>query len=174
MHSENNQVRITMRLTTSPLLQLITVCISLLISATVFADNSKPAIQKKGVTVWKQNIPNTELIGFKAKTVLNAPLKKVYAVLEDSTHAHEWVPRTRSTTLYNNQKMHGQPKVYIILDMPFPFKDRELMVSVKVTESKDGSVYVENKLTNIKGVPFNKKYIRISNYSGSWLSLIHI
>lgn len=135
----------------------------------VYAKSSKPALQKNGITVWKQAIPNTKIIGFKGNTTINATPKQILSVIMDIENSNQWIPRTRSAKSYEDQTQNGLPKTYIILDMPFPLADRELMVSSNITQQPNGTINMSNKLTTINGIKPNKKYVRIPSYSGSWV-----
>lgn len=149
---------------------LVTVFLSfILLIPIAHAKSNKPALQKNGITVWKQAIPNTKVIGFKAKTTINATPKQLLSVIMDVENSNQWIPRTRSAKTFESQKQNGLPKIYIIIDMPFPLADRELLINSNIQQKSNGTITVINKLTKIKGVKSNKKIIRIPSYSGTWV-----
>lgn len=69
-------------------------------------------------------IPNSKLLGFKAKTVIDAATHEVLAVIMDVEHSGEWIPRTKSVETFENDKINGIAKVYIV--------DRELLLGAKI------------------------------------------
>lgn len=141
----------------------------MLTTSLVFAETTKPALQKNGISVWKQNVPNSKLIGFKAKTTIDATPKQVLSVIMDVENSNQWIPRTRSATVYKNQKQNGLPKTYIVIDMPFPLSDRELMVASNITQNARGTINMTNSLTTINGIKKNKNHVRIPTYRGNWV-----
>ena len=60
--------------------------------------------EKKGISVYKTEIPNSPLVGFKGETIFDASAEKVYGVLIDEEHAREWVDDLRvSKVLESNE-----------------------------------------------------------------------
>lgn len=153
----------------SAMLALFLAMFLVLLSPMAYAKSGTPTINKNGISVWKQPVPNSKVLGFKAKTVIDATPKQIMAVIMDINSYTRWIPRTLSAVNFPEQRENNLPKVYTIIDMPFPLADRELLIASKITQDPNGTVYVTNKLTNVQGVEPNKKFIRVTSYSGTWL-----
>lgn len=137
------------------------------ISSISFAAD-KIAIQKNNITVWQTSVPNSKMLGFKAKTVIDANMQRVLSAIMDVEHSNEWIPRTKKATSFENELENNMPKVYIVLDLPFPLADRELPIASKLSKDS-GTVTLTNYLTNIASKPHNKDYVRMTEYKGTWI-----
>ena len=55
--------------------------------------------------------------------------------------------------------------MYMVLDFPFPLKDRDLVVKGKMSKDVQGMVSIQNKAIE-GGYPLNPDYVRIQDYEG--------
>ena len=61
----------------------------------------------------------------------------------------------------------GEFLLYMVLDFPFPLKDRDLVVKGKMSKDAQGIISIQN--TAIEGgYPLNPDYVRIRQYEGDW------
>ena len=55
----------------------------------------------------------------------------------------------------------------MVLDFPFPLKDRDLVVNGKMSIDAQGIISIQNKAIE-GGYPLNPDYVRIQDYEGDW------
>ena len=122
---------------------------------------------KNGITVWKVDVPNTNVVGFKAQSILNYPINRVAAALTDVDHSAEWLPRIGQIKTLKVDDVQNYADMRMVIDMPFPLTDRELFLTSKVTRKPNGDLWVSNDLMN-NAPKANPDFVRITEYSGGW------
>ena len=97
----------------------------------------------------------------KAKSVIQAPLNSIMAILEDQANYPEVFERVESTVIL------GDGVVLVSLDMPFPFSSRDYVV--KYTQQKSGSdiIYNFHSVTHSEA-PERDGFVRLINAAGEW------
>lgn len=147
-----------------------TLCaIALFLMSSVSFGKSSVAVDKNGITVWKVPVANSKLLGYKAQTVIDAPPLEVLAAVMDIPVATKWLPNTKKAYTIEKDKVYGVPKLYMLIDMPFPLKAREMVMTGQVTgDASKGSYQVINQLTASASAPPNKKYVQMAKYAGTW------
>ena len=55
----------------------------------------------------------------------------------------------------------------MVLDFPFPLKDRDLVVQGKMMKDAQGTISIKNKAVD-KGYAKNPDYVRLTHYEGDW------
>ena len=55
----------------------------------------------------------------------------------------------------------------MVLDFPFPLKDRDLIVQGKMIKEANGQITIKNKAIQ-SGYPLNPDYVRLTDYQGDW------
>lgn len=98
---------------------------------------------------------------------IKCTMSEIVAVLEDIDAQKDWVMRTLDVDLLET-RTPGDFSYYIRTDMPFPVKDRELIVDHKRTEVSDNEVRIE-LLTSEYQLNPNEEYVRIPYYSSTYL-----
>ena len=91
----------------------------------------------------------------------NFPSNKIVDILRDQVSYPNIFERIIST------KMITDYIVYVEIDLPFPFKNRDYIVEYNYF--KDGQIeYFYYKATNKHNIPINNDFIRLLNTSGIW------
>lgn len=147
----------------------VTLCaVSLLFMSSLSFAKSSVAVDKNGITVWTVPVANSKLLGYKAQTIIDAPPFEVLAAVMDIPTATKWLPNTKKAYTIEKDKVYGVPKLYMLVDMPFPLKEREMLMTGQVTSDDNGSYKVVNELTTSVHAPPNKKHVQMAKYSGVW------
>ena len=55
----------------------------------------------------------------------------------------------------------------MVLDFPFPLKDRDLVVKGRMFKDAQGMIHIQNKSVS-QGYPLNPSYVRLTHYEGDW------
>ena len=130
-------------------------------------DNAKLSINKNNIKVWTfQNSQNPVFI-YKAETTYDSPLEKAVNLILDIDHAVQWVPYMGSIKVLSRDDKKGEFLLYMMLDFPFPLKNRDLVVQGKIMKDAQGIITIKNKAVD-KGYAKNPDYVRLTHYEGDW------
>ena len=130
-------------------------------------DNDKLSINKNHIKVWTfQNSQNPVFI-YKAETTYDSPLEKAVNLILDIDHAVQWVPYMGSIKVLSRDDKKGEFLLYMVLDFPFPLKNRDLVVQGKIMKDAQGIITIKNKAVD-KGYAKNPDYVRLTHYEGDW------
>ena len=130
-------------------------------------DNAKLSINKNNIKVWTfQNSQNPVFI-YQAETTYDSPLEKAVNLILDIDHAVQWVPYMGSIKVLSRDDKKGEFLLYMVLDFPFPLKNRDLVVQGKIMKDAQGIITIKNKAVD-KGYAKNPDYVRLTHYEGDW------
>lgn len=130
-------------------------------------DNVKLSINKNNIKVWTIQDSQNPIMMYKAETTLNVPIEQAVALILDVDHAMEWVPFLSQMKVLSRDEKKGEFQLYMVLDFPFPLKDRDLVVQGKMSKDAQGIISIQNKAIK-KGYMLNKNYVRLNQYEGDW------
>mgnify|MGYP003602293092 CR=1 FL=1 len=130
-------------------------------------DNAKLSMNKNNIKVWTfQNSQNPVFI-YQAETTYDSPLEKAVNLILDIDHAVQWVPYMGSIKVLSRDDKKGEFLLYMVLDFPFPLKNRDLVVQGKIMKDAQGIITIKNKAVD-KGYAKNPDYVRLTHYEGDW------
>ena len=122
---------------------------------------------KKGVTVWKVGVPNSNVVGFKAQTIINHPINRVAMALADTDNSDEWLPRIGKIMTLRTDEGANLVDLHMVIDLPFPLSDRELYITSQAKRDAKGNLWISNDL--MKNPPrANPDMVQITEYKGGW------
>ena len=130
-------------------------------------DNVKLSINKNNIKVWTIQDSQNPIMMYKAETTLNVPIEQAVALILDVDHAMEWVPFLSQMKVLSRDDKKGEFQLYMVLDFPFPLKDRDLVVQGRMSKDAQGIISIQNKAIK-KGYLLNKNYVRLNQYEGDW------
>lgn len=138
------------------------------LTAPVFsAETDKLSINKNNIKVWTIQSPNNPIISYKAETTLNTSLERAVSLVLDVENAKAWIPNVASTQVLSQDLTKGEFKLYMVLDFPFPLKDRDLIIQGKMHKDANGTIQIKNKAIQ-QGKAIHPNYIRLKKYEGDW------
>jgi hypothetical protein len=117
-----------------------------------------------GLTTYWSKVEGNEVIAFKGKGLVNAPMEKVASVLIDPTRGTEWMNSLAGSKVVRTISEHEFIE-YDHAGIPFPFdsiiSDRDFVSDVTLKyDHKTGWFTVSYKPTEDEGAPKLKKYTR--------------
>lgn len=130
-------------------------------------DNAKLTINKNNIKVWTYQNAQNPVFQYKAETSFDVPIEKAVSLILDVENAVNWVPYMGSVKVLSRDDQKGEFSLYMVLDFPFPLKDRDLVVQGKMRKDAQGIISIQNKAVK-KGYPINPNYIRLTDYEGDW------
>ena len=130
-------------------------------------DNAKLSMNKNNIKVWTYQNSQNPVFLYKAETIYDTPLEKAVGLILDVDHAVKWVPYMGSVKVLSRDDKKGEFLLYMVLDFPFPLKDRDLVVQGKMVKDAQGVISIKNKAID-KGYAKNPNYVRLTHYEGDW------
>lgn len=147
---------------------LITCAVAMLATAQAKpVDNAKLSINKNNIKVWTYQNSQNPVFLYKAETTYDTPFEKAVGLILDVDHAVKWVPYMGSIKVLSRDDKKGEFLLYMVLDFPFPLKDRDLVVQGKMMKDAQGMITIKNKAVD-KAYAKNPNYIRLTHYEGDW------
>ncbi|MGX5698946.1 START domain-containing protein [Acinetobacter kookii] len=130
-------------------------------------DNAKLSINKNNIKVWTYQNSQNPVFLYKAETTYDTPFEKAVGLILDVDHAVKWVPYMGSVKVLSRDDKKGEFLLYMVLDFPFPLKDRDLVVQGKMMKDAQGMITIKNKAVD-KAYAKNPNYVRLTHYEGDW------
>lgn len=141
--------------------------LSLLITQSTSAEQARLKINKQNIKVWTYQTSRNSAASYKAETVFNVPLERAVALIMDVERAQQWVPYMGKISILNRDDQAGEFLLHVVMDLPFPLKDRDLIIQSKITRERNGTVNIRNR--GMADSRFSQPdYIRLQDYQGDW------
>lgn len=141
--------------------------LSLLITQSTSAEQARLKINKQNIKVWTYQMSRNPAASYKAETVFNVPLERAVALIMDVERAQQWVPYMGKISILNRDDQAGEFLLHVVMDLPFPLKDRDLIIQSKITRERNGTVNIRNR--GMADSRFSQPdYIRLQDYQGDW------
>ena len=130
-------------------------------------DQAKLSLNKNNIKVWTYQDEKNPVFLYKAETTYDVPIEHAASLVLDVENAVKWVPYMGSVQVLDRDNKTGDFTLYMVLDFPFPLKDRDLIVQGKFYKDSKGNIVIKNKAV-AKGYPLNPNYVRLTKYEGDW------
>ena len=127
----------------------------------------KLALQKQGITVWTTQSPSLLMAQYRAETTFNTTLENAVGLILDTERGSKWIPNVSQIKVIERNDS-GTFIAYMILKMPFPLADRDLVIKGEISKDNQGRILVKNKSVKDNRLPEVKGLVRIQNYEGDW------
>lgn len=131
------------------------------------AHPEKLSLNRNNIKVWTYQTENNPMIQYRAETTFDVPLERAVAVVLDIERTPQWVPYVGKAQVISRDDQKGEFTLYMLLDFPFPLKDRDVMIQGKISKNTDGSVSIKNSAIK-SNQPEQPDIIRLSHYEGDW------
>lgn len=127
----------------------------------------KLSLDKNNIKVWTFKALNNTVMSYKAETTLDVPIERAVALVFDVNNAPKWVPNVAKAEVLSRDDKKGEFTLYMVLDFPFPLKDRDMVVKGKISKDSNGVISIKNKAITQGKAP-NANFVRLRNYEGDW------
>ena len=97
----------------------------------------------EGIKVWQNEVPGSDLPGFRGEVVVAAEPQTIVDVIEDWKHHTEWMQRCAESTLLKRFE-DGRSLIYNRTSAPWPVWDRDVILETKLERSEDGKTTTLN------------------------------
>lgn len=115
---------------------------------------------ENGLTVYKTDIPNSNLLGFKLKGTVDANIRDLMTNIRDVERSVEWTPELlKKITIENLSDIEAL--TYSVNNLPWPISDRDFILHNKLYLSKKKKLlFVISKSVEHKDYPHKKDLVR--------------
>ncbi|MCH7329156.1 START domain-containing protein [Acinetobacter modestus] len=137
------------------------------LTATAATDQAKLSLNRNNIKVWTYQTENNPIIQYRAETTFDVPLERAVAVVLDVERTPQWVPYVAKAQLLSRDEKKGEFTLYMLLDLPFPLKDRDVVIKGKMNKNADGSISIKNNAIK-NSYPEQPDVIRLNQYTGDW------
>jgi len=142
-------------------------CLSSLWTGAASTEKAKLSLDRNNIKVWTYQKTDNPVFQYKAETTFDVPLERAVAVILDVNRADQWVPYMGKVEMLSQDEKKGEFTLYMVLDFPFPLKDRDVVVKGKMSKAANGVVTIKN--TAISGnYPIQPDVVRLTRYEGDW------
>ena len=130
--------------------------------------NAKLSMNKNNIKVWTYQDQGQTVLSYKGETTYDVPIERAVALFLDVQNTPKWVPNVARAEVLSRDDQKGEFTLYMVLDFPFPLKDRDMVVKGKMFKDANGTISIKNKAI-ASGKAVNPNYIRLKNYEGDWI-----
>ena len=119
-----------------------------------------------GISVYTRDVEGSNIKEFKATAYIASSQKTALDILFDIPNYPRWIEDVKYSEVLNETE--GGRSFYYQLDLPWPVKDRDIAMTMKISPQEDKSVLLE--LTGRDDlIVENDDFIRMNNVLGQWL-----
>lgn len=142
------------------------VVLSLLATA-VSAQEAQWALVKESaqVKLYTRSVEGSDYIAVKAVARINAPFLAVTQVMGDGEACSQWRKLCKSSQVFNKQA-DTERYIYMVLDMPWPLADRDMVIHSQATTNLDNKTLIVDLQPASQSYPM-QDYIRAES-AGSY------
>lgn len=137
------------------------------LAVTAATDTAKLSLNRNNIKVWTYQTESNPIIQYKAETTFDVPLERAVAVVLDVERTPQWVPYVGKAQMLSRDDKKGEFTLYMVLDFPFPLKDRDVVIKGKMSKNADGSISIKNNAIQ-NNYPEQPDVVRLSKYAGDW------
>ena len=149
---------------------MLLVCVVSAISLStqaVLPSNAKLSLNKNNIKVWTYKDANSTVMSYKAETTYDVSIEKAVALVLDINNSPKWVPNVARAEVLSRDDKKGDFTIYMVLDFPFPLKDRDMVVKGNMSKDSNGTITIKNTAIQ-QGKALNSNFIRLKEYTGDW------
>ena len=146
--------------------QILIILFVLLVNQSFAQSDWKLKKNENGIKVYTRSAENSNFAEFKAITVINSPIDKIFQLVSSCEKDKDWIDR-----VCYSKKIYSKGNTYISYeqsDLPIGFKDRDIVIENTVVKYPDGKIKIKMKAVPDK-YPQQKGYMRIKKAYGFWL-----
>ncbi len=122
---------------------------------------------KNNIQVYTLKVADSDILKAKTTTIINAPMERIQALLDDVKNRHKWVPylkKSEAITEYKNNKRLE----YSLFAAPWPASDRDFVYQLElISDLEKQRIY---KMVSVVSelMPENKDNIRAELYESNY------
>jgi len=124
--------------------------------------------EKENIKMYTRKLEGSKFEQVRLTTTINSSLSEIVAILEDVENQKKWMYATKKSELLNTKQSEDHFNYYLVMDMPFPAKDRDVVINYKRIQDPSTKV-VTTKSKAINGILKEKsKLARITDFTSTY------
>jgi hypothetical protein len=147
--------------------KLFYIFILLLLSCQMKAQSWNFIKEKDSIKIYTRVEAGKSLKSYRAVTSINAPVEKIFAVMEDINNTDWWDKNLTQIKVLLYEK-NNRARYYLVYELPWPVTDRDLCVDVTITINKVTGERIIDAVALNGVVPEHNDFIRIKEYRQTW------
>jgi hypothetical protein len=148
-------------------MKLLIFITTLLLFTSGFSDDWKLVKEEKNIKVFIRKPDNSKYEQIRIISKTQSQLSEIVNALEDVNHHKDWVYATEESYIINKTDVSNFD-YYVTIDMPFPVKDRDLVIRYKRTQDPNSKVVTINSVS-APGIKAEvKSLVRIKEFETSY------
>ncbi|MFW5989335.1 MAG: START domain-containing protein [Desulfosudaceae bacterium] len=152
-----------------------TICLAaallLLLTAAGLAESEwEHLYTKDGIEIYKKTLPGTDVCAFKGVGFVDAKMEVIGCVLRDIPAYPQWMAKCKKALVLKDIDRNTKI-LYNVIDAPFPYKDRDMVVDNETVYNLDnGTAEITFGVAEDTSLaPPSGKYVRVEELSGRYL-----
>lgn len=129
---------------------------------------AKLAIDRQGIRVWTHMVDNNPAVNYRATTVLHSTVSGAANLILDPEAAPQWAPYVQRIEVISPPDSAGIMVFRMVLDLPFPLQDRDVVVRAGITRASDGVFTLHGEAVADPRAPVRPGLVRVTRYQGGW------
>jgi hypothetical protein len=122
-----------------------------------------------GVVVWKRLVPGSPIVSFKSQGLIEAPVLDILAVIDDASHATEWMDSCVEATEIERPSASESIRYSVLKSPAFIVSDRDLLVRSHIrVDPPTRSVQARSEATSDPRKPPVEGRVRMPMLTVSW------
>lgn len=124
--------------------------------------------EKDGIKIYTRTEAGRSLKSYRGITEINAPAEKIFALMEDTNNKEWWDKKLTQIKILHNE-MNKRTQYYMVYNLPWPVKDRDLCVDVKFTTDTLTGEHTITAVALNGVIPEHNDMVRIKDYLQTWI-----
>lgn len=121
------------------------------------------------VTVYRRHVAGSDVLAFKAVSVIEAPIAKIVTVMKDTPRRQEWADRVKKAEILHEISPFERVE-YVHLSTPWPVKDRDVVYrAIFKFDKQRREIAIQLHSTEDSQRPETKDKIRAVLYSARFV-----
>lgn len=127
------------------------------------------SLDRDNVRVWKRAEEGSDILSFRAETVIHTSLTSLLALFYDLDAAPQWLDHTRRVVALQRDDTHHSYVMLIETEMPWPLRDRDAVIAGHWWQDPATHViYMRGKAAPRGSYPENPAFLRYYDLRNDW------
>jgi hypothetical protein len=131
----------------------------------------KSIVEEDGVALYARELKGHAEAQFKGITTVNRSIEAVGSVLSDTASYPRWFFKCiEAKRLPAENSSNGRFFLYVMIDTPWPFSDRDTIYQTQITiDHVSGKVVIRSSALEAALIPLKKQCLRITDSEHYWI-----
>jgi len=114
---------------------------------------------KENVKVYSTEVPGSDILKIKTKTIVKASISKIQSILDNVKHRKNWIPYLQESSIIEI-KSDTEKFEYSLFSAPWPASDRDFVYKLTLISSNESNITYQMTSVQHPGKPVTDDMIR--------------